>query len=243
MRFKDKKAVIVGAAENSIGQGIARALAAEGARVCIWDINTESAGKTAKRIADAGGRAKVMKVNVLDYADVKKAVDSVVKEFGGIDFMIDTVGGGVIKPFKDFTPELFRQQVEFNGFSVFNCAHAVLGHFLEKNSGKMLFFTSTTGGLADHAGYGAGKAVLESLIKTMVTELSKTKININAIMPGVVPTPLTLGAMGMNEQQVREKWGPLFPRGLNTAEEVAKLALFLLSEEADRLTGQVIKSI
>ena len=71
----------------------------------------------------------------------------------------------------------------------------------------------------------------------------KTKININAIMPGIVPTPLTLGAfaaMGMDEEQVHQTMGAANPRGLNSPDEVAGLALFLLSEKADRLTGQII---
>lgn len=243
MRFKDKKAVVVGAAEKSIGQAIAKGLAAEGAKVCIWDINIESAQKTAKQIADAGGQAKVMKVNALDYGSVKGAAEATIKEFGSIDYMVDTVGGGVFKGLNEYTPDFFKQQLEFNGVTVFNCAHTILGHFMEKNEGKMLFFISATGGTPGLAGYQAGKAVLESLIKTMVAEVAGTKININAIMPGIVPTPLTLGAfqaMGMDEKQVHETMGAQNPRGLNSPKEVAGLALFILSAEADRLTGQII---
>jgi len=85
---------------------------------------------------------------------------------------------------------------------------------------------------------------MESLIKTMVAELGpQSKLNINAILPGIVPTKLTLGAfeaMGMTEQQVHETMGAANPRGLNSPEEVADLALFLLSKKADRLTGQII---
>jgi len=99
MSFKGKKAVVVGAAEKSIGQAVAKGLAREGAQVCIWDINTESAGVTAKEIADAGGKAKVMKVNALEYDSVKSAVAETIKEFGGIDYMVDTVGGGIFKGF------------------------------------------------------------------------------------------------------------------------------------------------
>ncbi len=243
MRFTNKKVVVVGAAEKSIGQAIARSLAAEGAQVCIFDINVESAEKTAKQITDAGGKAKVLKVNVLDYNSVKGAMETAIKELGGIDCMVDTVGGGVFKPFKDFTPEFFNQQWSLNGLSIFNCAHAVLGHFMEKKAGKMLFFTSTTGGEANLAGYGAGKATLESLMKTMVVELKDTRININAIMPGMVPTPLTLGAfnaLGMDAEKMLEGMNATNPRGLNSPDQVAKVALYLLSEDADRITGQVM---
>jgi len=244
MRFKDKNAVVVGAAENSIGQAIAKGLAAEGAKVCIWDINVGSAEKTAKDILDAGGQAKVKKVNALRYEEVKAAVDDAIAEFGGIDYMVDTVGGGIFKDFKSCSADFIKQQVDFNGFSVFNCAHAILDHFTEKNEGKMLFFSSTTGGDKGLAGYGAGKAVLQSLIKTMVTELAQTKININAIMPGIVPTPLTLGAfsaMGMDVDKMVEGIKASNPRGINSPENVAGVALFLLSDAADRLTGQFLQ--
>jgi NAD(P)-dependent dehydrogenase (short-subunit alcohol dehydrogenase family) len=243
MRFKGKKAVVVGGAEGSIGQAIAFGLGAEGAQVCIWDINVESAEKTAKQIADAGGQAKVMKVNALHYDDVKGAVARTIKQFGGIDFMVDTVGGGVFKSFKEYTPEFFKQQLEFNGVTVFNCAHNILPHFVEKNAGKMVFFTSATGGTAGLAGYQTGKAVLESLVKTMVAEVAKTKININAVLPGIVPTPLTLGAfkaMGMDGEKTLAGMAKQNPRGLNSTENVAGVVLFLLSAEADRLTGQII---
>lgn len=244
MRFKDKKAVVVGGAEKSIGQAIARGLAAEGAQVCIWDVNVESAQVTANAITQAGGKAKVMKVNVLDYNDVKAAVDATVKEFGGIDYMVDTVGGGVFKPLAAFTPELFKQQLDFNGVSAFNCAHTVLGHFTEKKEGKILFFTSTTGGDMGLSGYGAGKAVVESLVKSLVTETAQTRICVNAIMPGVVFTPLTVGAfqgLGRDPKQMEEAMKASNPRGLSSPEAVASVALFLLSEQADRITGNVVK--
>jgi len=243
MRFKDKKAVVVGAAEDSIGQAIARGLAAEGAQVYLWDINEESAGKTAKDIVDAGGQANVLKVNALEYSSVKGAVDETISQMGGIDYMVDTVGGGVFKPLKDFTPEFFKQQLEFNGVTAFNCGHSILEHFMEKGEGKMLFFTSTTGGDMGLGGYGAGKAVVESLVKTLVAELAQTKINVNAILPGVVLTPLTLGAfkaMGRDEDQMREGIAASNPRGLSSPEAVAEVALFFLSESADRLTGQIL---
>jgi len=138
MRFKGKKAVVVGAADKSIGQAIAKQLAAEGAEVCIWDINTESAGITAKAITDAKGKVKVMEVNAMEAASLKGAVEASIKEMGGIDYMVDTVGGGVFKQFAEYEDGFFEQQVAFNGFTMANCARAILPHFTEKGEGKML---------------------------------------------------------------------------------------------------------
>lgn len=238
MRFKGKKAVVVGARDESIGQAISRALAAEGAQVCIWDINVEEAGKTAKEIG-----AAVKKVDALDYDSVKKAMDETIKELGDLDFMVDTVGGGAEKPFKDYTYDFFMQQVQFTGVSMFNCAHNALQHFLKKGEGKMVFFWSTTGGVPNLAGYSAGKAIVESLMKSIISETqATTKINVNCIYPGIVATKLTKGffeASGGGDA-ILQALAAANPRGLNTQAEVATVACFLLSSDADRLNGNVI---
>jgi len=242
MTFKGKNAVVVGAAQNSIGRAVAMELAKAGLDICIWDINTEGAGKTAKEIQDAGGKATVKKANALDYDNIQKVTEETIKEMGGIDYLVDTVGGGVFKGLSDYDFAFFKQQVEFNGYTMFNCAHNIMGHFTERNTGKMLFFISATGGTAGLAAYQAGKAVMKSVMETMVAELDGKLININCILPGIVPTELTLGAfrdMGMDENAVHEMLGTKNPRGLNTPEEVAKVAGFILSDEADRLTGQI----
>ena len=174
MRFKDKKAVVVGAREESIGQAIARGLAAEGARVCVWDIDVDSAKKA------VGEKAKFMKVDALDYNSVKGATEETIKELGGIDIMVGTVGGGrVSKMLVDCDGDTFKSELEFSGVSMFNCAQNVLGHFTGKGEGKMLFFTSAPGGVPTLAGYGAGKAVVESVMKTIQAETGGTKISVN----------------------------------------------------------------
>jgi len=244
MRFKGKKAVVVGARDESIGQAIAKGLAAEGAEVCIWDIDTESAGITAKAIKDAGGKVTVKKVDALDWNSTKKATDETVKEMGGVDILVGTVGGGAFKMMTEYDGNFFKQQLEYTGTSMFNCAHPMLvGHYMGKGEGKMLFFTSSTGGVPGLVGYSAGKAVVESVIKTMQAETTGTKIAINAILPGIVPTKLTKGAfesMGAAGDEMLAALGAGNVRGLNTQEEVARLALFVLSDEADRLNGQII---
>jgi 3-oxoacyl-[acyl-carrier protein] reductase len=242
MKFKGKNAVVVGAAQNSIGRAVAIELAKAGINICIWDINTESAEKTAKEIQAAGGKAVVKKANALDYDSIKSVTGETIKEMSCIDYMVDTVGGGAFKFLPDCDYNFFKQQVEFNGYTMFNCAHNLLEHFTERNTGKMLFFISATGGTAGLAPYQAGKAVMKSLMETMVAELQGKLININCILPGIVPTELTLGAfraMGMDEKAVHDTMGSQNPRGLNSPEEVAKVASFILADEFDRITGQV----
>lgn len=244
MRFTEKVAIVAGGGQG-IGAAIAIALAAEGAQVSVWDINEDGAKETVTKIEANQGKATAVKMNVLDYAQVKAGVDQVVREFGKLDIMISTVGGGKFMPFQHCTAEFFQQQVSFNLYSVFNCAHAVLGPMLEKDYGKMLFFISATGGTPNLVGYQAGKAGIVSVIQTMVAELAKTKLNINAINPNMTDTPLTRDAFNAipNGDKVLEQMAASKPLGINTPENVAKLALFLVSDDATRLTGQIITSL
>ena len=238
MRFKGKKAVVVGAREESIGQAVARGLAAEGAQVYVWDIDVDSAKKA------VGEKAKFMKVDALDHKSVKSATEETIKEMGGIDILVGTVGGGRVSVMlTDMDADTFKSEVEFTGVTMFNCAQSVLGHFMGKGEGKMLFFTSATGGVPGLTGYGAGKAVLESVMKSIQAETGGTKINVNAILPGIVGTKLTKGffeSQGMNGEEMLTALGAANPRGMNTQEEVAGVALFMLSSEADRLKGQIL---
>lgn len=243
MKFEGKVAVVVGAAQG-IGAAIASALAADGAHVEAVDLNMEGASKTARGIEAAGGSAHARQLDVLDYAQVEAAVDDTVAKRGQIDFLITSVGGGKYTPLTEYTPELFDQQVRFNLYPVFNTARAVLPHMIERDSGRMLFFTSTTGGTPGLAGYGVGKAGVESLIKTLVAELAQTtsKVTVNALMPGTVDTPLTRGAFDAlpNGTEMLEQMSSSIPHGLGTPEEVASSAVYILSEEARRVTGQVL---
>lgn len=245
MRFKDKVAIVAGGSEG-IGEGIALALGAEGAQVVVWDINEQGAQETAKKIQAGNGKAKAVKMDALDYDQVKAGVDQVVKEFGKLDIMISTVGGGKKMAFKDNTPDFFNQQVAFQLNSVFNCAHAALAPMMEKNYGKMLFFTSGTGGISGLAGYQVGKAGVESLVKTLVAELgeSKSKVTVNLISPGVTDTRLTRDYfLSMpNGERIYQSVATLRPHGMNKPADVAKLALYLVSDEAERLTGQILTS-
>jgi len=238
MRFKGKKAVVVGAREESLGQAVARGLAEEGAEVYVWDINVDSAKK-----AVGEKKAKFMKVDALDYNSVKDATEKTIKEMGGIDILVGTVGGGKNKMLAEMDGDFFKAELEYTGTSMFNCANNVLGHFMGKGEGRMLFFTSTTGGVPGLTGYSAGKAVVESVMKSIISETGGTKITVNCILPGAVPTKLTAGffeSMGVGRDDMLASLGTGSPWGVTTQDEVATIALWLLSDEARRLKGHVI---
>jgi 3-oxoacyl-[acyl-carrier protein] reductase len=189
-----------------------------------------------------GQKAKFMKVDALDYKSVKDATEKTIKEMGGIDILVGTVGGGKNKMLAEMDGDFFKAELEYTGTSMFNCANNVLGHFMGKGEGRMLFFTSTTGGVPGLTGYSAGKAVVESVIKSIISETGGTKITVNAILPGAVPTKLTAGffeSLGVGREDMLASLGG-GTWGVTTQEEVARVALWLLSDEARRLKGQII---
>jgi 3-oxoacyl-[acyl-carrier protein] reductase len=243
MRFKDKVAIVAGGG-GGIGAAVAAALGAEGAKVVVWDLNEEGAKETAKKIEANKGKAKAAKMDVLNYDQVKAGVAEVVKEFGQLDIMVCSVGGGKMKPFKAFDSNYWKQQVSYNLDSVFNCANAAVGPMLSRKYGKMFFFTSATGGIANLAGYEVGKAGLESLVKTIAAETQQHRLNINAMNPGFTDTPLTRSVFPPGEagEKMWAERAASTPGGINTPEKVAKVVLFFLSEDADRLTGQIVTS-
>ena len=244
MGFRDKVAIVAGGG-GGIGQGIAEALGAEGAKVVIWDVNEAGAKDTEKRIKEKGGQAYVMKVDVLKYDETKAAVDQVVVQFGQVDILVTTVGGGPFKPFKDYTPEFWRKQMEYNADSTFNCCHAVIGPMIKRNYGRILVLNTGAIGMANLAAYGAGKAASKSLVETLAAELAPNNITANSMTPGLVLTPLTTGAYAAlpGGDKILEQTIKSLPWGANTPENVAKLALYLVSDDAARVTGQTVNTV
>lgn len=244
MRFKDKVAIVAGGSQG-IGEAIAVDLGAEGANVQVWDINEEGAQAVVKKIEAGNGKADATKINAMDYAEVAAGINQVVKDYGKLDIMICTVGGGKMVPFEYCTFDLFKQQLDFQIDPVFNCAHAALTPMKAQNYGYMLFFVSSTGGQPVLPGYQAGKAAVQSIIQSVAAELElfRIKVNINGILPGMVDTPLTRGAfaaMPGGEQRLKDSIAAK-ARGISLPEYVASVALFLVSDDAHRVSGQVVQ--
>lgn len=242
MRFDDKVAIVAGGAQG-IGGAIATALAWEGASVEIWDIDQSLGDEAVNRISRAGGKASFSVVDVLNFDAVVSAVERTTAREGHLDNMVCTVGGGRFVPFLETSGDSFEKEIRLNLLSVYNCARAAAVPMVERNEGRMLFFTSTTGGAPGLAPYGASKAAVESLIRTITAELAATKVGVNSIMPGLTDTGLTRAAFEALDngevalQQMSEGEG----FGMNTPESVAELALYLLSQEAERVRGTVVR--
>ncbi len=238
MRFKAKVAVVAGGG-NEVGRAIAIALAAEGAKVVIWDADAGAASLVQKQIAGAKGEALCMKVNALEYGEVKAAVDQVLNQLGQIDIMVvvpPVTGPGALE---DVDPESWHQQVDAQSNTTFNCNQAVIETMAGRSYGKILNIVPLAEGTPKLLAAGVGSSIAVSLTKTMAAELAGQKINVNCLA-GLVPTPALMKAFTQvpGGKELLERQIAMSARGANTPEDVAKVALFLVSDDAERISGQ-----
>ncbi|MGO9645932.1 MAG: SDR family NAD(P)-dependent oxidoreductase [Candidatus Bathyarchaeia archaeon] len=250
MRIKDKVAIVTGAG-GGIGGAISRALAAEGASVVVADLNEQAARETCKSLAAFNGRFLSMKVDVRSEDDVKRLVDETVKQFGHLDILCANAGVSTIKLTVDATEEEWNFNMDVNAKGIFFCdKHAARQMIKQGKGGKIINTSSQLGkhGAPYFAHYTASKHAVIGLTVTLAQELGPYKINVNAICPGDIETPLLLREIpeiaklrGTENSTIREELLKATPLGrLGKPEDVARVVVFLASEESDYVTGQAI---
>ena len=239
MRLKDRVAIVTGGG-SGIGQGISLRLAEESARVAIWDVNLDGARDTAQQIEKAGSKALALKVDVSSTAEVEAAVKEVLSRFGRIDILVNNAG--ISRPSKvaNMTDEVWDKTLDVNLKGVFLCSRAVISHMKGRKYGKIINIASilaARGGLY-YAHYGATKAGVVAFTQSLAIELGPHNININAIGPGIVDTPMAAGDVELEYRQRLVKRIPL--RRIGMPRDIANAAVFLASDEASYITGQCL---
>jgi NAD(P)-dependent dehydrogenase (short-subunit alcohol dehydrogenase family) len=247
-RLKGKVAIITGAAHGQ-GAAAARIFAGEGARVAILDINGDGAAKVAAEI----GSADVIPVacDVSDAASVQSAVAQVVRAFGSIDILHNNAGAAFRRggewddsqdgPTLDITEALFDKSIAVNLKSVFLMAKNVLPHMIEQGSGSIINVSSLSGahhGSSSHA-YAAAKAGVVGLTRSLALTYSPKGVRVNAICPGLIETPLVAHILGNASHVARYAEGSPLGR-LGQPEDIARVALFLASDDSGFMTGSVL---
>ncbi|MFF3580745.1 SDR family oxidoreductase [Streptomyces mirabilis] len=234
MRFQDKVAIVTGAGQG-IGEGYARALAAEGARVVVAELNEERGERVAKEIGDA---ALFVKVDVADPASAEAMAAAVMAEFGRIDYLVNNAAifhsmrrDGLTTVPLDY----LNRFLQVNLMGALHCTRAVVPHMPE---GGAIVNQSSTAAWLGGGYYGLAKAGINSLTASLAAELGGKNIRVNGIAPGPTDTEATRSIVPKEFQE--QMTNSLAIKRMGTPEDLAPAVLFLLSDEARWLTGQVV---
>ena len=232
------KVALVTGAGSGMGAATATALAREGARVAAVDLNASAANRMAEEIASAGGAAFAVQADVRLTGDVQRAVATTLERCGTIDVLACIAGVVGRSSVEQITEEEWDRVLDVNLKGVFLCCQAVLPIMKAKRGGKIVILgsmagraTSTFGG----AHYTASKAGVLGFCRHLAREAAPYGINVNAINPGIIDTPMV--RLRTTPEELAKVVSGIPFRRMGTAEDVADLVVFLASDQAAYITG------
>ena len=236
--LKDKVALVTGASQG-IGRATARALAEAGAKVAIAARNEQHLGTLAAEIAAAGGEALPVPMDVGDAAQVKNGFQATLGKFGRLDILVNNAA--ITRDTLALRMKLddWEAVLRTNLTGAHLCIQQALGAMLKQRSGRIINITSVVAetGNAGQANYVASKAGLIGLTRAIAVEVASRSITVNAVAPGFITTPMT----DPLPDELKEKMKSLIPLGrFGTDRDVASAVVFLASDEAAYITGQVL---
>lgn len=234
------KVALVTGASRGIGREIAAALAREGAAVIInYNGSQASAEKVAEEINASGGQAETYPCNVADYGAVELMMKELIKKHGHIDILVNNAGITKDNLIMKMSEAEYDAVMDINLKGSFNTIRHLSRQMLKQRSGKIINITSVSGVLGNigQANYSSSKAGVIGLTKAMARELAGRRINVNAIAPGFLETEMT---EVLSESAKEGALAQIPFKRYGRVEEVAGLAVFLASDKANYITGQVI---
>ena len=244
-RLNGRVALVTGSA-SGIGAATARVFAEAGADIVAgwYSSDPHDVDHTRVAVENVGRRCVVVDVDVAHTDSVDVAVARTIDEFGRIDIVVANAAIARDVPSPELDDERWNSVLEVDLSGVFRCFRAGMPHMIEAGWGRLLATSSIAGafqGWARHAHYSTAKAGLVGLVRTLAVELGPYGITANAIAPGVIETPQSLDAVNsLGPDGVREFAARVPVRRNGQPEDIAHTFLFLASEEASFLTGQVV---
>jgi len=240
MRLTDRIAIVTGS-DSGMGKAIAEECAREGADIVVtYHSDEEGAEETRKRVEAAGRRALVQQLDVKDESNVVSLFEAVQRELGLPDILVNNAGiGGGGASVAEMTTEDFDRVVKTDLYGPFFCCREFIKIRKEKRGGKIINITSVHEAIPSprSAAYGAAKGGLLTFTRSLALELAPLQINVNAIAPGLIRTPMT-AQRAEDPEKMREELPNIPWHRPGEPWEIAKLALYLASDDSDYVTGQ-----
>lgn len=237
MNVRDRVAIVTGSGQG-IGEGIARVLARNGAKVVINDLVPERVDAVVSELEAEGLEAVGHAANVATAEGAEGLVAAALDAYGRVDILVNNVGTARDGWLAKMSEDDWDTVLQVNLKSQFLCCRAVAPHMMEQKSGRIVNISSRAWlGGAGQANYAASKGAVVSLTRTLALEMARYGITANCIAPALVDTPLFRGL----KEEVQERLVKTIPAGrIGTPEDIGNAALFLASDEASYVTGQTL---
>jgi len=238
--IQDKVSIVTGGS-SGIGKVTALALAEEGSKVVVADVNFEQANKITEEIRALEQEAVAMKVDVTNKAEVQSMVNQVMEKYKKVDILVNCAGILRFSPIEDLSEKDWNDILDVNLTGTFFCSQAVIKTMKKQKSGKIVNISSCAakvGGVRAAASYSVSKAGVSNLTICLAKELAPYKVNVNAIAPSMIDTPMTNQPGYGKEAKVN--FVKTIPLGLGKPEDIADAILFLVSDRSRYITGEIL---
>ena len=240
-RFRvDGKVAIVTGASRGIGAASAAALAEVGADVVIAARSEDTLAEVTQQIESFGRKAVAVAVDLNDLAAMQTLVDAATSELGGLDIVVNNVGGTMPQPFLDTSVQAFEGAFHFNVTTAYQLSQLATPVMLAQGSGTIINIASTMGWQADrgYAAYGTAKGALAHLTRLLAADLAP-KIRVNAIAPGAIKTDALGGVLNDELERLMVDGTPM--RRLGEVDDIALGVVYLASEASSYMTGRMLQ--
>ena len=239
MKLKDRVTIVTGGARG-IGKAIALSCLREGAKVAIIDSDKERLAKLKKETEKRNKEVMAIPCDITKSSEVNGMVDQVQKAFGRIDILVNNAGIIRRGTIETVTEEDWDRVIEVNLKGTFNCCKAVAGIMKQQRYGKIINVSSIAGKIGDITsapGYGPSKAAIDALTKTLARQLAQYGINVNGVAPHAIETEMSAQ---WSEERRKEIIASIPLGRLGKPEDVANAVLFLASDDASFITGEIL---